>query len=165
MALTPTTGATYDLQIVGGRRARGGDIQGELKIAHFEYTAETAGQGTALVGVLPAGPIRILNNLSGVSQPTAANSGETIGVGYGEHYNAANTLVSASNSYFLAAAATPTVDPSGGAGPTPFNLPDEGFSEFDTRDGLPINITVATGDIAIGEIVYVDVAYVKLGSD
>lgn len=162
MALTPTTGATYDLQTVGGRRQRAGSIKGVKLHALFPYTATAAGQGTALVGILPPGPLRILNNECGFSQVTAANAAEVVDVGYGEHYNSANTLVTADTDYFLNDVATPTVDPSAGAGPTPFNLPAVGYSDFNTRDGLPINITVSGGDIALGESAYVLVTYVML---
>ncbi len=159
MALTPTTGEVYDKQIVGGRRAGAGDASQPIQYVKFKRTDTATGTGTCLMGILPAGPIRILNNLSGVSHATAADAALTLSVGYGEHYNSANTLVAADTTYFVTGVATPTVDPSAGAGPTPFNLPAVGYSDFNTRDGLPISITSAGGNITTGEVTEVLIAF------
>ena len=147
MALTPTTSALYDLQAAPGRRARGADVYGRLRVAKPQHTA---------TGTLPAGRIRVFSFLSAVSKIVAAVAAEVLAVGYAAYTNMSGTAVAADTGAFGTSIATPTTVP------TFLTLPAVGYTDFETENGLTITFTSSGGDTTSGEVTELVIVYEEL---
>lgn len=156
MALTPTTSALYDLQAAPGRRARGADVYGRLRVAKPQHTATGTGQATISMVTLPAGRIRVFSFLSAVSKIVAAVAAEVLAVGYAAYTNMSGTAVAADTGAFGTSIATPTTVP------TFLTLPAVGYTDFETENGLTITFTSSGGDTTSGEVTELVIVYEEL---
>lgn len=141
------------------------DVSGKLKVAVFEYvhpTAAGAGTGEMNIVTLPPGPVIVFPQLSvwGVSVAWAAAS--TCSIGHRAYTQPDGTVVAASAAFFVSAVAVGAAV----VADTAFALPAAasglgGFVRFNSRSGVTLFCTVASGNIAIagtlrGRVIWAD---------
>lgn len=153
--------AVYDRQ-TGVLKADPLDGAGQVKRAYFTYTQPTGdnGTGTIQLGVLPAGLLRILpDNSRLVTSQFGASA--TISIGYAAYVSGTTGLtVSASTAALHSAGAA-----GAGALDVALGAPADGSKglELNSRDGVTIIATIASGDIEAADTIGLGLEYVVIG--
>jgi hypothetical protein len=128
-------------------RASGGDTQGEVRMARFNYT-HTAAAGTGEVNLvrLPPGRLCIFSVLSHIFTSVMGVNAD-LHLGYRAHRKEDGTPVAQDDNAFLN-----DLDSTGGID-TSFGLPVNGILELESQQGLIIFATVDTGNILTGNTI------------
>ena len=155
MAVTEINSTTYANQLTG---ELGAEAEGKVRCLSVEFDqGDAAGDATStqLIGLLPAGRIRILTNLSKI-EFSAFGASRTLDVGFQAYKDEDSVDVAADADYFASAvdvssAGSLVLDESG----TP-----ELSQAIDSLDGVVIFSTVAGGTIPVnatlkGHIFYI----------
>jgi hypothetical protein len=131
------------------------DWGSKLRYSFGKITFTAAGQGTAQMVRLPAGRVRVLSDLSRIICPAGTTTSD-LHVGYGPYTKQDGTAVARVDNAFAN-----DLDVGGGAIDQPFPLPAEGFIEFDSRDGVDIEIMIDTANGPASGNAYVMVAFMQ----
>lgn len=129
-----------------------------LQIKRFKQyvhtSTEGSGTGTVYLGMLPAGRIYIIPQLSRlVTSQFAANA--DIHIGYGAHTDLSGTAVNADDNAFL-----DNGDAGGAALDTALTLPVEGL-ELNSKEGIRIEAMIDTGNIEADDTISLTIAYIQ----
>lgn len=159
MALEPVTSIQYDNESTGNSTKQDVADNGQLRTKRITYTCTTAGQGAAYpIGVLPAGKLTIYPTLSRLIASDMSPSA-VLDVGWAVYDNEAGSEVTADPDGWFdgvdtgTAAKNITWDGTGGilAVPTTYN----------SKAGITVNMTVAGGNMDIGDTVDLYIVYSK----
>lgn len=156
MAITPAKSSQYTMQDGTHAtilRAPSSDVGSKLRASYGKLTFTAAGTGTAKMLRLPPGKVRVHTDLCRVVCPVGTATAD-LHVGYAAYTGGDGVAVVADDNAFA-----DNVDVGGGAIDAAFSLPAGGFLEFDSLDGVDIEVMIDTANSpAAGDLV-VSVVY------
>jgi hypothetical protein len=137
-------------------RASGGETQGEVRMARFNYS-HTAGNGTGEINLvkLPPGRLCIYSVLSHIFTSVMGTNAD-LHLGYRAHRREDGTPVVQNDGAFLN-----DLDTTGGLD-TSFGLPVNGVLELESQQGITIYAMVDTGNILTGNTISGWVMYSRI---
>lgn len=154
MAITPDKSVQY-AKYAGVPRSMvdSADWGSKLRYAFGKLTFTAAGTGAAKMVRLPGGKVRVITDLSRIVCPAGTATAD-LHVGYAAYEDAAGVTQVADDNAFA-----DNLDVGAGAIDAAFSLPADGFLEFDSRDGVDIEIMFDTANSPAAGSAYVMVAF------
>lgn len=139
----------YD-RMTGAAKADPLDGGGVQKVVELTYTQPTGDDGTGLInlGVLPAGIIRVYPDNSRLVT-TQFGASATISIGWAAYVDNLGATQSASAAGFHSVGAA-----GAGALDVALALPAAGVKEFNSRDGVVVTATIASGNIEAADTIW-----------
>lgn len=138
MALTPSKSLQYtDFSASPKVMVKPHDWGSKIRASFSKLTFTVAGQGTAQMIRLPAGSLRILTDLSRIVCP-AGVAGALLDLGHAAFVNQAGaTVAAAPTAFVLNQSITSAID-------IAWTLPADGYFDFDSREGVDIEVVIDT---------------------